>query len=82
MSREYLVESQWAGFTGGYGSESYISQRLNQRAREGWTLFRTEANRCAWWGVVPRIKLLTIFERDAREVRVDGAVTERSHAPA
>lgn len=64
--REYFVESMWTGFTGGYGSESYIAQRLTARAQEGWSLVRTEAHRCAWYWFVPRIKILLVFERPAR----------------
>ncbi len=61
--KEYFAESMWSGFTGGYGSESYIAQRMNARSRDGWQLVRTEVARCLWWGFIPRFKLLLVFER-------------------
>jgi hypothetical protein len=61
---EYAAESQWAGWSGGYGSESYIAERMNARSAQGWRLVRTEAHRSMWMWWFPRIKLLTIWERE------------------
>jgi len=63
---EYAVDSKWSGWFGGWGSETDIAAVINVRAREGWTLVRTESQRCGWWWFLWRIKLLMIFERPAR----------------
>ena len=68
---EYAVDSQWAGWWGGYGAERLLENQINQRASEGWRLIRTESKRFLWFGlaIVPfffvamRYKLLYIFER-------------------
>ena len=48
---EYTVDSQWAGWWGGYGAERLLEKEINQRASEGWRLIRTEARPFWWWGV-------------------------------
>ena len=35
---EYLVESKWTGYWGGWGSEGDIAGIMNARASEGWRL--------------------------------------------
>ena len=62
---EYRVETKWAGWLGGWGSESDLAAILNRAASEGWRLTRTESQRAFWWWLpwLPRIKLLMIFER-------------------
>ena len=60
---EYLVESRWVGFGGGYGSENAIARELNKRAGEGWKITRTEASYQRWMLFLPRVKLLIIWER-------------------
>ena len=39
---EYTVDSQWAGWWGGYGAERLLEKEINQRASEGWRLIRFE----------------------------------------
>lgn len=62
---EYLVESKWTGWFGGFGSEGDIAAIMNRRGQEGWRLVRTEAERFAWmwmpWFL--RVKLLMVWER-------------------
>lgn len=60
---EYLVNSKWSGWFGGWGSEDDISDILDNAAEDGWRLIRTESIRQFWWWVFPRPKLLLIFER-------------------
>ena len=61
---EYLVESRWVGWLGGYGSENAIARELNVRAAEGWRLVRSESARFLWWWWLPRVKLLAVWERE------------------
>ena len=68
---EYAVDSQWAGWWGGFGAERLLQNEINQRASEGWRLIRTDARPFLWFGlsIVPfffigrRTKILYIFER-------------------
>lgn len=60
---EYAVESQWAGWWGGYGSEHLLVRRLNEYADRGWHLIAVERIRAFWWWMIPRPKLLYVFER-------------------
>jgi hypothetical protein len=68
---EYVVDSQWTGFWGGYGAERLITQHINRRAAEGWRLASTKTSHFLWWGlaIAPpfivhvRAKLLYVFER-------------------
>lgn len=60
---EYLMESDWLGFWGGFGSESVKTERLNSRGREGWRLVRTERARFFAFWFIPRVKILYIWER-------------------
>lgn len=60
---EYLVESKWTGFLGGWGSEADIAKRMNYHTREGWELIRTESKLFLWFWFVPRVKLLMIWGR-------------------
>ena len=68
---EYAVDSQWAGWWGGYGAERLLENEINKRASEGWRLIRTESKSFVWFGlaIVPlwivakRTKILYIYER-------------------
>lgn len=60
---EHMIISRWAGWWGGWGSESDLSKVINQRAAEGWTLRDTEASIFGWFWIIPRHKLLMVFER-------------------
>ena len=62
---EYKVETKWAGWLGGWGSESDVAAILNREAKEGWRLARIDSKRALWWWLpfMPRIKLLMVFER-------------------
>ena len=62
---EYGVDSKWTGWVGGWGSESDIASILNDWAEEGWRLVRSEAALCWWFWMIPRKKLLMVFERRA-----------------
>ena len=64
---EYLMESDWLGWLGGFGSESVKTQRLNARATEGWRLVRTESKYLWWFFILPRVKILYIWERTKAE---------------
>ena len=59
----YHVISRWAGWQGGWGSESDIANVLNEKAAAGWRLVRSETWFCLWFFFVPRKKLLLIFEQ-------------------
>lgn len=61
--RQYVVESQWAGWWGGYGDERLIEDRLNSFGQEGWRLVRTERIWAWWFWLILRPKLLYVFER-------------------
>lgn len=61
---EYLVESKWTGWFGGWGSESDIAAGMTRRSGEGWRLVSTKTERSAWMWCLPRIKLLMVFERE------------------
>ncbi len=60
---EYMVESRWTGWWGGYGGEGDIGKLLNIRAGEGWRLVRTETQHFLWFFFLPRVKLLLVWER-------------------
>ena len=68
---EYAVDSQWAGWWGGYGAERLLEFELNQRASDGWRLISTQSRPFVWIGIsiVPpffcnfRHKVIYIFER-------------------
>jgi hypothetical protein len=60
---EYLMESDWAGWFGGYGAESVKCERLNRRGQEGWRLVRSESKLFLWMCFLPRVKLLYVWER-------------------
>lgn len=59
---EYHVEHVWAGFWGGWGSESRIQDLLNRLGAQGWRLTSTKT-RLFFWFIFPRPKLLLFFER-------------------
>ena len=71
---EYVVDSQWAGWWGGYGAERLLANEINSRARDGWKLRDIEASNKWWWGISAwppaivslRTKLLYVFERPKR----------------
>jgi len=70
---EYIVESQWAGWWGGYGIERVLEIRINKFAEQGYRLIRTERIWCLWWWWILRPKLLYIFERPAFDADEDAA---------
>jgi hypothetical protein len=62
----YVVESKWAGWFGGFGSEGDIARILNRRAAQGYRLVSTKSEWRLWWLlIIPcwRVKLLFFFER-------------------
>ena len=61
---EYLAESKWTGWFGGWGSESDIAAVITRRSGEGWRLVSTKSERALWNFWLPRIKLLMVFERE------------------
>ena len=61
---EYLVESQWAGWWGGYGEEHVLANHLERRAAEGWRLAKVERGIYLWFWYIPRTKLLYFWERE------------------
>ena len=61
---EYLAESKWTGWFGGWGSESDIAGMMSRRGADGWRLVRSESKPFLWWWWLPRVKLLMIWERD------------------
>ncbi len=77
---EYVVDSQWAGWWGGYGAEHLLAREVNERAADGWRLHDVEAKSFLWFGftvwppALPfwfigwayRTKLLYFFERAKR----------------
>jgi hypothetical protein len=62
---EYRVKAFWMGWMGGYGDERKIESRLNEMSREGWRLTSAKACVCFWMWVIPRYKMLAVFERSA-----------------
>jgi len=77
---EYIVDTQWSGFWGGYGAEKLMSAEINRRAKDGWRLQQVQAEKFLWFGIsiVPpfivnfRIKLSYFFEREV-EVKEETA---------
>ena len=65
---EYKVVSRWAGWFGGWGSESDLGRVVNGCAGEGYRLVSTKAWLAFWWFAVPRKKLLLVFEREQNMV--------------
>ena len=65
---EYIADSQWAGFWGGYGAERLLSNEINKRAQDGWRLTAVQAQKFWWFGIPwilqRRAKLVYIFERE------------------
>jgi len=59
---EYRVVSKWCGWFGGWGSESDIAWLLNDSG-EGGRLVRSESGLFLWWWLIPRRKVLFVFER-------------------
>ena len=62
--KQYRVESLWAGFWGGFGSEGHIASRLNALAADDWRLVDSRSHMCTWWWIIPRPKILLIMEKD------------------
>ena len=60
---EYLMESDWGGWWGGFGSEGVKCERLNTRGAQGWRLVRSESKWFFWMWVFPRPKILWVWER-------------------
>ena len=60
----YAVTSKWCGWRGGWGSESDIASHIDQRARDGYRLVRTESITRWWWWLVPRPKIVFIYEHE------------------
>lgn len=60
---EYKVISKWAGWGGGWGSESDIAALANALGDDGWRLVRSEADGFRWFWIMPRRKVLLFFER-------------------
>ena len=71
---EYVVDSQWAGWWGGYGAERLLANEINNRARDGWKLKDIETSTKMWFGLslwplalwALRTKVLYVFERPKR----------------
>ncbi len=65
---EYIADSQWAGFGGGYGAERLLSNEINKRAQDGWRLTAVQGKKFWWFGipwiVQRRAKLVYILERE------------------
>ena len=59
----YMVTSKWCGFWGGFGSERDIAQHIEQLTDQGWRLVDMEAHTSLWWWVLPRPKVLFVYER-------------------
>ena len=70
---EYRAEEYWAGWWGGWGDNTGLSRRLNERASEGWRLTSTKSGHALYYWLLPRTKLLFIWERE--RPAHDGAVT-------
>ena len=61
---EYLVESQWAGWGGGFGAEQVLDNHLERRAAMGWRLAKVEHAIFLWMWFIPRYKLVYFWERE------------------
>lgn len=70
---EYKTISKWAGWWGGWGSEDGIAGIINEEARAGWRLVRSESMRLFWGWILPRPKMLFIFERERLAARMPTA---------
>ena len=62
--QRYVAESKWCGIFGGWGSEGDISAIANRRADQGYRLISTKVIRAMWFYLLPRPKLLMLFERE------------------
>jgi hypothetical protein len=60
---EYQATTKWCGWWGGWGSEADIAAVINGMASQGWRLASSKNLLALWFWVVPRPKLLMIFER-------------------
>ncbi len=58
----YRVSTLWWG---GWGSDEAIARHIEQNAGGGWRLTRTETAIRWWLWLIPRPKVLFIFERAA-----------------
>jgi hypothetical protein len=58
----YAVISKWCGWFGGWGSESDIASALNAVGPD-WRLVRSENAIFAWMWLIPRRKIVFVFER-------------------
>ena len=58
----YKVISKWCGWFGGWGSEKDIAEMLATEVGEGGRLIRSESALFLWWWLIPRRKVLLIFE--------------------
>jgi hypothetical protein len=67
---EYHAESKWCGFFGGWGSEQDIATLINRYAAEGWRLASTKNIHALWFWLLPRPKLLLLFERQRSSLPV------------
>ena len=62
---QYRITSRWCGWWGGWGSDDAIAHHIEQSSVVGWRLVRTESMTRWWLWIVPRPKVLFIFERTA-----------------
>ena len=63
---EYHLEQWWTGFWGGWGNTGELQERINNLAAQGFRVVDFESTRALWFWLVPRPKLLIVFERQAK----------------
>ena len=90
---EYVADSQWAGWWGGYGAEHLLAREINERAADGWRLHTSEAKGFLWFGITawpPRVPALvcrirhedeTALHLRASQTRVEATVTATRALP-
>lgn len=62
---QYKVVSKWCGWFGGWGSERDIAAVLNAAGAEGLHLVRSENGLFLWMWIIPRRKVVFVFEGQA-----------------
>ena len=66
---EYVADSQWAGWWGGYGAEHLLGREMNERAAEGWRLHDVDVKTFLWFGVTIWPPALPFWLSDGRSGR-------------
>lgn len=59
----YEVSAMWAGWWGGYGSDNAIAEHIEAHTPDGWRMASVKVSLRLWLWLIPRPRLLFIYER-------------------